>query len=276
MTLPAAEFAFIRDLVHADSAMVLAPGKEYLVESRLLPLARETGLGAVVDLVTALRQQPDPVLRSRVVDAMTINETSWFRDRAPFTALAQIAAERLATSPRPLQVWSAACASGQEPYTIAMVLRDLLAERPSATARVLATDLSQAMVDRTRTASYSQLEVNRGLPAAELVRSFERVGAQWRVRPELRALVEARRFNLAQPFPALPAFDVVFLRNVLIYFDLPTKQEVLRRVRAALAPGGYLFLGSAETTLNIDTAFEPVSIGPATAYRVRAEGVNPR
>ncbi len=269
MTLPATSFDWVRQLVHRESAIVLAPGKEYLVEARLLPIARSMGLPDVGRLVDAVRTRPSPESTRRIVEALTTNETSWFRDGDPFTALASTVLPSLLTARAPaerLQIWSAACSSGQEPYTIAMLLEDAL---PNATSRVAitATDLSRAMVERTRAGRFSQLEVNRGLPAAMLVRHFARTGTEWQVSPSLRRMVTASECNLAAPLPRMGPFDVVYLRNVLIYFDLPTKQAILRRVRALMRPDGWLFLGAAETTLGVDDSWERVVIGRSSAYR---------
>jgi chemotaxis protein methyltransferase CheR len=165
-----------------------------------------------------------------------------------------------------LQIWSAACSSGQEPYTIAMLLEDAL---PSAASRVAitATDISREMVERTRAGRFSQLEVNRGLPAPMLVRHFARAGAEWEVAAGLRRMITASECNLAAPLPRMGPFDVVYLRNVLIYFDLSTKQSILRRVRELMRPDGWLFLGAAETTLGVDDSWERVVIGRSSAYR---------
>jgi chemotaxis protein methyltransferase CheR len=176
---------------------------------------------------------------------------------------------RARTAERRLSIWCGASSSGQEPYTLTMLLEDVLATRPGWQASLLATDISQEMLDRTRAGVYTQLEVNRGLPVAMLVRHFDKVGTQWQVKPDLRAMVRTRIVNLSAPFPALGSFDVVFLRNVLIYFDADTKRAVLKRVRQVLRPDGYLFLGGAETTLGIDDAFERVVLDRATAYRPR-------
>jgi chemotaxis protein methyltransferase CheR len=269
MTLTATSFDWVRQLVHRESAIVLAPGKEYLVEARLLPIARSLGLPDVGRLVDSVRTRPSPESTRRIVEALTTNETSWFRDGDPFTALTSTVLPSLLAARGPaerLQIWSAACSSGQEPYTIAMLLEDAL---PNATSRVAitATDLSRGMVERTRAGRFSQLEVNRGLPAAMLVRHFTRAGAEWQVSPSLRRMVTASECNLAAPLPRMGPFDVVYLRNVLIYFDLPTKQAILRRVRALLRPDGWLFLGAAETTLGVDDSWERVVIGRSSAYR---------
>lgn len=268
MAVAAATFEFVRDLVRRDSAIVLAPGKEYLVEARLIPIARSAGEASVDSLVHRLRATTDAQLRRQVVEALTTNETSWYRDQDPFLALPDIFA---AVAKRPgfdgtIKVWSAACSSGQEAYTIAMQHADFAATRPSR-LQILATDLSQQMVDRVKAGRYSQLEMNRGLPAAKLVKHFGRQGPEWQIDPTLRALVTARTMNLAVPFPAIGPFDIVFLRNVLIYFDVPTKQEILRRVRAVMRPESYLFLGSAEVTLGVDQGWQRHAIGRSSFYR---------
>jgi chemotaxis protein methyltransferase CheR len=269
MTLATTTFDFVRDLVQRESAIVLAPGKEYLVEARLLPVARQLGLTDVASLVDTVRARRDPERTRRIVEALTTNETSWFRDGDPFTALTSIVLPSLLAARGPnerLQIWSAACSSGQEPYTIAMLLEDAL---PNAASRVAitATDISREMVERTRAGRFSQLEVNRGLPAPMLVRHFARAGAEWEVAAGLRRMVTASECNLAAPLPRMGPFDAVYLRNVLIYFDLSTKQSILRRVRELMRPDGWLFLGAAETTLGVDDSWERVVIGRSSAYR---------
>ena len=272
MGLTTADFDYIRDVVRRHSAIVLEPGKEYLVESRLVPLARSEGEASIATLVGKMRADRTGQVMSRVVDAMTTNETSFFRDNHPFEAMQRHVLPALVTArsaERRLSIWCGASSSGQEPYSLTMLLKDALAAHPGWTASLLATDISQQMLDRTKAGVYSQLEVNRGLPVAMLVRHFDKVGTQWQVKPELRAMVRTRPLNLAVPFPPLGQFDVVFLRNVLIYFDAPMKRAVLQRVRQVMRPDGYLFLGGAETTLGIDDAFERVVLDRATAYRLR-------
>jgi chemotaxis protein methyltransferase CheR len=269
VTLTATSFDWVRQLVHRESAIVLAPGKEYLVEARLLPIARQRGLADVTAYVDSVRTRPDPESTRLIVEALTTNETSWFRDGDPFTALTSTVLPALTAARRPderLQIWSAACSSGQEAYTIAMLLEDAL---PGAASRVsiTATDISREMVERTRAGRFSQLEVNRGLPAPMLVRHFARAGSDWEVNPNLRRMVTASQCNLAVPLPRMGPFDVVYLRNVLIYFDLPTKQAILRRVRDLMRPDGWLFLGAAETTLGVDDSWERVVLGRSSAYR---------
>lgn len=270
MSMTPAEFGFISTIVRQESAIVLEPGKEYLVEARLAPIARRTGAAGVSDIVRQLQREPRGSLRDQVVEAMTTNETSWFRDRVPFTAfsdsvLPEVMAQR--GTERTLNIWCAACSSGQEPYTIAMLLSDVPGLAGWRTS-ILATDLSEEMLIKARAGRYSQLEINRGLPAQLLVRHFERSGAEWSVKPALKSLVDFQPMNLATQWPALPGMDVVFLRNVLIYFDVETKRNILERMRRVLRPGGYLFLGAAETTLNVHPAYERVTLNGATVYKL--------
>jgi chemotaxis protein methyltransferase CheR len=276
MTLSAQEFTFIAQLVRRDAAIVLEPGKEYLVEARLLPLARQFGVASVAEFVNRAQQRPEPEIHARIVDALTTNETSFFRDGEPFSALVtQIVPELIETraATRHLKVWSAACSSGQEPYTLAMVLQDALPAGWSF--EILATDISTEMLARAERGVYSQLEVNRGLPAKVLVEHFERDGASWRVSEALRRPITYRRMNLAAPFAPVGPFDIVFLRNVLIYFDVETKRSVLQRVSRNLHPDGWLFLGSAETTIGIDNGLERVAAGRSSAYRIRTRPGQP-
>ena len=269
MAVTATTFDFVRDLVHRESAIVLAPGKEYLVEARLIPLVRASGEASVDSLVARLRSGRDVGMRSRVVEALTTNETSWYRDSDPFQALGSTVLPEILGRRDfggSLRIWSAASSSGQEAYTIAMEIAQLTAGRP-VRSEILATDLSPAMVERTKAGRYSQLEVNRGLPATKLVGNFTRKGTDWEIDPRLRAMVQARVLNLAAPFGAIGTFDVVFLRNVLIYFDVPTKQNILRRVRAVMRPNAYLFLGSAEVTIGVDDGWQRTSVGRCSFYR---------
>ncbi|HET7328543.1 MAG TPA: CheR family methyltransferase [Nocardioidaceae bacterium] len=254
MTLSSTAFGYVSDLVRKEAAIVLDPGKEYLVEARLLPLARAAGISGVDEYVATVRASAGPAERAAVVEALTTNETSWFRDREPFEALTKTVIPELLESAsvrRKITIWSAACSSGQEAYTIAMLMADHVLPR-GWTVEILATDISTEMLERTKAGRYSQLEVNRGLPAPLLVKHFHKVGTQWQVSDQLRSMVKVQRLNLAGPFPPLPTFDIVFLRNVLIYFDNSTKRSILDRTRRVMSPRGFLLLGGAETTLGID------------------------
>jgi len=268
VTISPQAFTFVRELVRAESAIVLETGKEYLVESRLVPLARAGGHADVDAYVADLSKRRTPSALKQVVEALTTNETSWFRDSDPFTALRQSVFPALAKTRanRTLRIWAGACSSGQEPYSIIMTALDT-PELAGWKIELVATDLSEEMLTRSRKGEYSQLEVNRGLPATTLVRHFERSGLNWRINQSIRERVEFRSLNLTRPFPPMGRFDVVFLRNVLIYFDLPTKRSILSNVRTLLRPDGWLFLGAAETTLGVDDSWERVVIGRTSAYR---------
>jgi chemotaxis protein methyltransferase CheR len=271
MSLSSTDFAFVANLVRRESAIVLGPDKEYLIEARLLPVAREHGVDNVAELVAWFQRSPDARVRQRVVEALTTNETSWFRDREPFRALAETVVPDLVqarASSRRLRVWSAACSSGQEPYSLAIELERSL---PAGwTYEILATDISTEMLERARKGEFSQVEVNRGLPAQLLLEHFDRDGAYWRISSGLRRAVTFQQMNLAAPMPALAPFDVVFLRNVLIYFDVETKRSVLQSVGRLLRPDGWLFLGGAETTIGVDDNYVRVTAGRTSAYRLRA------
>ncbi|WP_121258181.1 CheR family methyltransferase [Nocardioides ferulae] len=272
MSISRDAFNFVRELVHAESAIVLEPGKEYLVESRLLQLARQAGHDGVDGYVAHLSERRPSAGLRQVVEALTTNETSWFRDVDPFNTLKNTVFPALAANrtDRRLRVWAAACSSGQEPYSIAMTANDTPA-LAGWKVEILATDLSEEMLTKARAGEYSQLEVNRGMPASSLVRHFTRSGLNWRLNPAITQQVTFRQLNLVRPFPPMGRFDVVFLRNVLIYFDLPTKRDILRRVRQVMAPDGHLFLGAAEMTMGVDDAWERVPAGRSSVYRIREE-----
>jgi chemotaxis protein methyltransferase CheR len=268
--LHASDFDYIRTLVRERSAIVLEPGKEYLVQARLLPVARKQGLDDIRALVEHLKRGA-PALTTQVVEAMTTNETSFFRDVHPFEALRDEIVPELMDkrgTQRTLRIWSAAASTGQEAYTIAMTLRESFPQLSGWNVSILGTDLSQEVLDKAREGRYAQIEINRGLPAPYLLKYFDRAGPAWRVKPELRRGIEFRQMNLVAPWPTLPRMDVVFLRNVLIYFDTDTKRNVLANVRRVMAPDGYLFLGAAETTLQYDGMFERVPRARANCYRV--------
>ncbi len=273
MALTQQDVDYVRALVFDRSAIVLEADKGYLVDARLAPVAREAGLPSVQHLVNRLRVERPNGLHTRVVEALTTNETSWFRDIQPFEALKTHVLpgliERRAAARR-LTIWSAACSSGQEAYTIAMMLAQDVPALAGWTIRIVATDLSTEMVNRTKAGRYSQLEVNRGLPARYL-RFFRRVGVEWQVDDALRGKIDAFPMNLATAWPAtLPTFDIIFLRNVLIYFNVPTKRDILGRARRQMHADGALFLGGAETPLNLDDNFERVPLAQAGCYRLRS------
>lgn len=264
-------FGLVRDLVLDRAAIVLDDGKAYLVEARLAPIASREGFASIDDLVERIARTPYGRLHEDVVEAMTTNETSWFRDLSPFDALRQTVLPQLIAArgqERRLEMWSAACSTGQEPYSVAMLLAEHFPELSGWQVRLLASDLSRAVLDQARAGRYSQMEVNRGLPAPLLVKYFERHGTHWVVKDDIRRRVQFGSVNLASTWPSgMPTFDIVFLRNVMIYFDTATKKRILARVRQILRPDGVLFLGTAETTLHLDDGFERLQVGGASCYR---------
>jgi chemotaxis protein methyltransferase CheR len=271
MTMTAADFDFLRDLVRQRTAIVLESSKAYLAETRLAPLARRAGLPTVGALVARMARERDPRLNDEVVEAMATNETFFFRDIHPFSALRQTILPELIrkrAAERRLTIWCAACSSGQEPYSVAMLIREHFPSLLAWDLRIVASDISQAMLERCRAGRYNSLEVNRGLPAEHLLKYFRRDGLDWVLKDEVCRMVECRRLNLAEPWPMLPPADVILMRNVLIYFDLETKRQVLAKVRRQLRPDGVLILGAAETTLMIDETFERIQLERVSCYRV--------
>lgn len=266
------DFDFIRDLLHREAAIVLEAGKEYLAENRLQPLVRRHGLAGIGDIVSRIRNG-DRALSVEVVDALTTNETSFFRDSHPWDALRdqwlpELVEKRRAT--KSLNVWFAAASSGQEPYSFAMLLHEHFPEVVrDYTVRLIATDISPSMLERCRSGRYSQLEVNRGLPARLMVEYFERDGLDFVAAPELRDMLELRELNLAQArqWYALPRVDLVFCRNVLIYFDVPTKQAIFSQIHRQLNPDGLLLLGASETTIGLTEDYQLEMQGKTTCYR---------
>jgi chemotaxis protein methyltransferase CheR len=262
----------VREIVRSDAAIVIDPSKGYLVDSRLMPLAGELSLPSVAAVI-ALVRDGDRSVRARVVDAMTTNETSWFRDEHIFRTIEREVIPALLEHrgrERRLHVWSAACSSGQEAYTLAMLIAEQLADRPDGAQwnwSVLGTDLSASMLDRARSGRYDQLDMNRGLPGHRLSRHFGRSGDGWQINAEIRGRVQYAQLNLAGSFPPMPQADLILLRNVLIYFDAPTRRSVLERVVQRLRPGGYLVLGAAESLLGVPNSLQPVRIGPLSCYQ---------
>lgn len=270
MTVSQDTFQYISELVRKESAIRLQPGKEYLVESRLLPLARKQGLtgeGAVDTFVRKLKAAPNPLQIHVIVEALTTNETSFFRDSTPFQALRTDMLPALGARgivSRPIRIWSAAASTGQEAYSIGMTLLEAGHENFS----IHGSDLNSVVLEQARQGLYSQLEVNRGLPAPMLVKYFERVGASWQVKDALRRKTQFTQHNLLHPFPPTAQYDIVFLRNVLIYFDVAVKQDILSRVKRTLTPGGFLVLGAAETTVGIDPSWERLDVARTSLYRL--------
>ena len=270
MPLANSDLDFLRDLVADLSGNVIAPRQVYMLEQRLTPLAERMGLVNLDALVAELRRSHDQSLRTKVAEAVTVNETSFFRDVHPFDALRTSIIPELVkknATKRSIRIWCAASSTGQEPVSIAMTIRESFPELSNWKFDIVATDLSEDVLAKCRTGNYSQLEVNRGLPARKLVRFFERAGADWRTKPEIQDMITYQRLNLTKPLPFMSQLDVVFIRNVLIYFDQPTKTDILKRVHRTLNPDGYLFIGSAETVIGMGLPYRREEIDATVCYR---------
>lgn len=268
MNIATADFSFVADMVRQRSAIDLQPGKEYLVEARLAPLMREAGDPDLGSLVARLRRG-DARLSDAIIDALTTNETLWFRDNAPFNAFADHLLPSVAktSKTKKLVIWSAACSSGQEAYSLAMLLLDWLPNNPGFDARIVGTDISRQMIERAQSGQYSQLEINRGMRANYLIKYFEQSGRNWLLRKQVRDLASFTWGNLAVPPVNHPQCDIVFLRNVLIYFDPETKRKVISNIRMALRPGGYLVLGGAESAPSLGPGWQRQDLDRAVAFQ---------
>ena len=274
MAIAKADFDYICDLVRGKSGIVLETGKEYLVEARITVLARQQKVDSIASVVTRLRSNPKDPLHQLTVEAMTTNETSFFRDHHPFEALKStvipaLLAKRAAT--KTLNIWCGASSTGQEPYTMAMTLCESIPRLSEWKLTFIATDISAEMIARSRAGKYNQIEINRGLPAPLMVKYFEKQGLEWQIKEPLRKMIDFKEMNLTTAWPLFPQMDIVFLRNVLIYFDTDTKRAILGRMRQVLKPDGYLFLGCAESTLSLDDSYERTQIDKSGCYRLRQQ-----
>ena len=274
--IESSDFEYITRLLKEESAITLEKGKEYLVECRLEPLARSIGLADISALVAKLKTEQDVTLKRKMIESLTTHETSFFRDIEPWEVLrTKILPELIAglRSKKELTIWCGAASSGQEPYSLCMLIREHFPELAGWNMTILATDVSLSILERARAGIYSQLEVNRGLPVRLLPKYFTQHGVTWQVKPEIRSMVQFAELNLLRPFTSVPQCDLVLLRNVLIYFDVPTKREILAMIRGILRPYGYLFLGTAETTISVDESFQRVAFEKTSCYTVkRPEG----
>ena len=270
MSLATADLDFLRDLVSRKSGNVISQQQGYLFESRLAPVIQRGGFPSLADLVVALRRNPKPSLVDEIAEAMTINETSFFRDLSPFDSMRTVVLPKLMQSratTKAITVWCAASSSGQEPYTLAMVFAEAGFPQNGWNVRITATDVSDEMLSRSRAGKYTQFEVNRGLPARMLVKYFERHGTEWEIKSQLKQMIDFRKVNLTDAWPYMPQFDVIFIRNVLIYFDRAKKQEILKKAQRLLKPDGYLFLGGGETLINLETPYLREAVGTTVCYR---------
>ena len=255
------DYDFLRQLLRERSGLVLAADKQYLVESRLLPVARRTGLTGLAGLVQKLREPHAETLAVEVVEAMTTNESFFFRDKIPFQHFRDTIVPTLMTTrvaQRRIRIWCAAASTGQEPYSLAMSLREMAECTAGWRIEIIATDLSHEVLEKARAGIYSQFEVQRGLPIQLLLKYFTQIGDSWQIAPDIRAMVQYRPLNLLADFAHLGSFDVVFCRNVLIYFDQRTKTDVLDRIARIIGHDGYLVLGAAETVVGLTDSFKPI------------------
>ena len=253
------DYEYLRKLLKERSGLDLSADKQYLVESRLLPLARKSSLPGITELVSKMQRGAD-ALTKEVVEAMTTNETFFFRDKIPFDHLRETIIPALAkarAARRSLRIWCAASSTGQEPYSIAMCLKEAAHLLSGWRTEIVATDLSQAVLEKSKAGIFSQFEVQRGLPIGLLVKYFTQNGELWQINAEIRGMVQHRQLNLLQDFSHLGVFDIVFCRNVLIYFDQNTKVSIFERISRMLEPDGVLALGAAESVVGITNTFKP-------------------
>lgn len=256
------DFELLRGLVYKRAGIVLSKDKTYLLETRLAPVIRARQMAGMDDLVAAVRLGRDETLLREIVEAMTTNETLFFRDIRPFDLFREEILPALIEarkSRRQLRIWSAACSTGQEPYSLAILFKELGPKLSGWRIEILATDLSREALDKAKVGLYSQFEVQRGLPIQMLTKYFKRVNETWQIDSAIRAMVRYRELNLLENFAGLGQFDMIFCRNVLIYFDQATKADILARMRAIIAADGYLSLGGSETVLGITDKFKPIA-----------------
>ncbi|MCX2725426.1 CheR family methyltransferase [Roseibium salinum] len=255
------EFEFLKTFLKTRSGLVLSNDKQYLVESRLLPVARSSKLETLSAVIQTLKRGTNRVLETEVIEAMTTNESFFFRDKTPFdhfkdTMLPSLLESR--ANRKQLKIWCAAASTGQEPYSLGICLQEMAAKMPGWRTRILGTDLSQEVLEKAKAGLYSQFEVQRGLPIQMLLKYFEQKGDMWQISAGLRAMVEWKKLNLLESFSHLGEFDIIFCRNVLIYFDQQTKTEILGRLAKSVPDDGYLVLGAAETVVGLTDAFKPM------------------
>ena len=268
------DFNYIAQLLYQRSGLVITQEKAYLLESRLNPVARKWDLDSIDSLIAAMRSKKDERLMVDVTEAMTTNESFFFRDNRPFDQFKEIVLPHMLearAARKQIRIWSAACSSGQEPYTLAMILKEETARLAGWKIEIVATDLSTEILNKAKEGLYSQFEVQRGLPITLLMKYFTQEGEKWRISDDIRRMVTYKPFNLLESPAALGNFDVVFCRNVLIYFDQTTKGQVLARIAQIMPTDGYLYLGGAETVLGISDSFEVVP-GQRGVYRLTNGG----
>jgi chemotaxis protein methyltransferase CheR len=253
------DYEYLRKLLKDHSGLDLSADKQYLIESRLLPLSRKCGVAGISELVQKMKGGSSSIV-AQVVEAMTTNETFFFRDKVPFehfrdAIMPEVIKARAAR--KSIRIWCAAGSTGQEPYSLAMTLKEMGAALAGWRVEIIATDLSTEVLEKSKSGVYSQFEVQRGLPIQLLVKYFKQNGELWQISPELRAMVQHRQLNLLHDFSQLGTFDIIFCRNVLIYFDQDTKINIFGRLAKSMEQDGFLVLGAAETVVGLTDAFKP-------------------
>lgn len=263
-------------LLKQRSGLILGSDKTYLIESRLAPVARREGYANVAALLTALRTKRDEKLIYTVTDAMTTNETFFFRDKTPFDQFKSDVLPALAKARSgDIKIWCAACSTGQEPYSLAMMMEESRGQFPRVNLDILATDISERCLEKAQAGLYTQFEVQRGLPIQMMVKHFEKIDEMWRISPKIRQAVRYKKLNLLDDLRSVGRQDVIYCRNVLIYFDIETKKRVLEQMATLLADDGYLFLGAAETVLGITDVFKPMAGMRGLYIKNQAVGAQP-
>ncbi len=271
-----ADFDIYKDLLKGNSGLVLTQDKSYLIESRLKPVSKKWGYDDISTMTNILRGVPPKDLVKDIVEAMTTNETSFFRDIKPFeifkTHVLPYYKNKLGHSKK-IRIWCAAAASGQEPYSLAMTIKEEAAKMPGFNFEIVATDISQEILDQAKEGTYSQFEVQRGLPITHLMKYFTQNGDKWTINQDIKNMITYKYFNLLDPMASLGKFDIVFCRNVLIYFDPPTKKDVMERINGQINDDGFFFLGGAETVLGITDVFKGIKDRRGLYAKVNSEHV---
>jgi len=253
------DYEYLQKTLKDRSGLVLSADKKYLLESRLMPLARKTGVAGISELVQRMKAGSESMIAD-VVEAMTTNETFFFRDKTPFdhfqnTVIPDLIKARAGR--RSLRIWCAAASTGQEPYSIAMVIKEMSAALAGWRIEIIGTDISQQVLEKSKSGIYTQFEVQRGLPIQFLVKYFKQTGEMWQINPDIRSMIQYRPLNLLQDFSSMGKFDLIFCRNVLIYFDQDMKTQIFGRLAKCIEPDGFMALGAAETVVGLTDVFKP-------------------
>jgi chemotaxis protein methyltransferase CheR len=256
------DFDYLRTLLKSASGLVLTDDKQYLIESRLLPVAKKLKYETIDAMVAELRRSEATSLKNQIVEAMTINESFFFRDKTPFDNFENIMLPKLLEAKKAqkhLRIWSAAASTGQEAYSLSMIMQEYAAELEGWRIEIIGTDLCSEALEKAKAGLYSQFEVQRGMPVKYLVKNFKQVGSMWQVNSKIKSSVQYRQFNLLNSFNLLGRFDIIFCRNVLIYFDKETKSDIIERMGKQTNPNCYLVLGASETLVGLNDSFGTVT-----------------